>query len=323
MTLADPPIRFDPLIDLRRLINELSDLKRITSARFDGSLASHRFGGAIAAMREIADRSESNRDADTALDRLARDEVAAAIIATRGSAMDVEALVDLGVDRKKAFEFFLPALREHLDDDAIAALRLDDRKDDAPQRLANAGEGVQEFCRRMIAEPRSGATAIGKSRVLVTPTESHADHCYLTAVTASLFCLLDPNRRGWMGQAFVAGMLHHAHNAVLPDGGFAGELMLGDDLPTIIAAARSRAIAMLGHTMAPWVHSASQVMTHVEDDLSQVVNAADAVDRVMQTRYHEQVATFDADDVCRRLELVHAGPLQSFQQSALRQLGLA
>ena len=45
--------------------------------------------------------------------------------------------------------------------------------------------------------------------------------------------------------AFLLGLAHHLHNAVLPDAGFAGEILLGDHLEPVLERLTERELATL------------------------------------------------------------------------------
>jgi 5'-deoxynucleotidase YfbR-like HD superfamily hydrolase len=191
--------------------------------------------------------------------------------------------------------------------------------EDLSEEMLSGNQPLDTLIKRLCAEPRAGATAPHKPRVLVVPQESQAEHCYLTAVTAVAladYFEADP------GQAFVVALLHHLHNAYMPDAGFAGEVLLGESLETVINAAREQAFAHLSPPLRELAEQAVATMTHLETPVARVVNAADAIDRVLQTRFHEQMASFDAKRVQQALDLVHEGPLQAFQNAVLQSLGV-
>ncbi len=58
------------------------------------------------------------------------------------------------------------------------------------------------------------------------PPENHAEHCLAVAVYG---VLLAPRYGADPSVVFLAGLAHHLHNARLPDSGFTGEALLGDD----------------------------------------------------------------------------------------------
>ena len=311
---------------MRRLFVELTDLKRIESFGHPGSLASYRFGLAL----ESLVRGDGVDD-DAAADRLrtlAIDHVTLGIVATRCGAMDIDALRELAVAPETMQRTFTAAVDEHMDavspnmrDSILESLRRQIHGGDpVSQPRPVAGDAAfSDLVDRLRREPRAGATAVGRTRVLVTPTESQAEHCYVTALLATVLA-------GWAGDAdvgecFATGMLHHLHNAYLPDSGFSGEVLLGDDLSVVLDAARGRAKTAIP-TVAHRIDQAADRMSHLETSESRCNNAADAIDRVLQSLYHERVAAFDSRQINAELELVHQGPLQTFQQSMLDQLGI-
>ena len=297
-----------------RLLRQWADLKRIESHRFDRSMADHRFAVTL------HDLDAARGDAD-AVRAVADREAAIAIVATRCGAMDVASLIELNVAPQRAASVALSAIDEHaaaLTDDAaadvrVAAERLPRHVDSPPSTT------ISKLADRLSREPRSGATAVGKSRVLVTPTESQSAHSYTAALGGWLIAHLiggDP------AVAFLTGILHHVHNAYLPDSGFAGEVLLGDDLGPVLDTARRLACRHLHAETAGMVFESGHRMSHVDDATARAINAADAADRVLQTHYHQQVADYDAARVCDELDLVHEGPLQSFQNDMLDRLGI-
>ena len=302
---------------LTRLLRELADLKRIESAAFTGSFASDRFAATLARLATVAEGGESLLRA--AAGELAIEQTAAAIVATRAGGMSAETLRALGMDRADIQRCLSAAVDEHagaLADDFVIKMKA---TLGGGQTVPPPPPAVATLTRRLVAEPRAGATAVGKSRVLVVPAENHAEHCFVTAVTAAV---LAGGFGADVGEVFFTAMIHHLHNAFLPDAGYGGEMMLGDHLQPVVAAARQKALDCLPPAMAQWAAAAAGSMTRLDSPAAACVNAADAVDRVLQTRFHQTMATFDAGAVCRELELVHEGPLRSFQNDMIAATGV-
>lgn len=303
---------------LRRLLGEVQDLKRIRSAAFSDTLATHRYRQVMQRLGRVLDRSHD----PARLAEVAVDETVYAVVATRLGALGPDVLQRLGVPPEQIREICSSAFAEHWA--AWPGPMPKKAFDGMGQRSdLSVDETVDEklgmLIQRLCAEPRAGATAPHKSRVLVVPQESQAEHCYTTAVTAVIlaaYFAADP------GQAFAVALLHHLHNAFMPDAGFAGEILLGSSLDAVINAARAQALEYLPPALGQLSMAAAATMTHLETPVARVVNAADAIDRVLQTRFHQQMADFDAEGVQRDLDLVHEGPLQSFQNSVLHTLGL-
>ena len=55
----------------------------------------------------------------------------------------------------------------------------------------------------------------------------HSDHCAVVAIYGFLLAdVFGADRE----DAWLIGLCHHFHNAYLPDSGFTGEVLLGDQL---------------------------------------------------------------------------------------------
>ena len=175
------------------------------------------------------------------------------------------------------------------------------------------------FVDALAAQPRAGATALGHPRLVLEPAESHAEHCLVVAVAGVFLASAegaDPAR------VFLAGLAHHLHNAHLPDSGFAGELMLGEDLAPIMRRLFDREIATLPPALGAKVRDALALIVDADSAEGRAFHIADVFDRVLQVRYHDRVARFRAEQALHDLDLVHAGPLQSFHKAMLRRGGL-
>ncbi len=175
------------------------------------------------------------------------------------------------------------------------------------------------FAEALIRQPRAGATCPGKPRIVLEPPENHGDHCAIVAILGVALAGLygaDP------ATVFVAGLAHHLHNATLPDSGFAGEVLLGDELAPLMRRLFDREIASLAAPVAETVRAALATIGDADTPEGRAFNAADVMDRVLQMRQYERVAAFTTAQALEDLELVHAGPLQAFHQSVLAEAGL-
>lgn len=305
------------LNSLQRLLRELADLKRIRSAAFLGSFAEHRF----AAVWQSLCRRDTDAEVRLACRSIAAEEAARAVAATRLSAISAGSLRKLGIGSRQIELTLRGALAEHAD-----ALGADQRRwlDQAAANLAAADTPedhppLPPCVERLACEPRAGATAPGRSRALVVPQESHADHCYVTAVTATLLAepfAADP------AECFLIAISHHLHNAYLPDGGFAGEMLLGECLQPVVEAARARALADLPPSLARVCGDAIPKMADCNTPAAAAVNAADSLDRLLQVEFHASQASFTAAKAIVELDIVHEGPLQQFQNDFARMLGI-
>ena len=159
-------------------------------------------------------------------------------------------------------------------------------------------------------QPRAGATKPGKPRLLLTPPEMHSDHCLTTAVFA---VLLSPHYGAERAQPFLTGLAHHLHNAVLPDCGFGGEVLLDDWLADIIRRAQDKALADLNGPLARTIRESLAVHENLELAAGRAVSAADVLDRVLDVQWRTRVAHVQDEDILSELELVHAGPIKQFQ----------
>ena len=124
-------------------------------------------------------------------------------------------------------------------------------------------------------------------------------------------------------QVFVAGLAHHLHNAVLPDAGFAGEMLLGDNLQPIVRQLFLRELQVLPPAPRARVEDALLVIADADTAEGRALHAADVIDRVLQAHHYARAAAFTADQALDDLQLVHEGPLRPFQAEVLAAVGLA
>ena len=287
---------------LTPLAAELGDLKRIRDASSPDSLATRAFRRAWARLA-----------AGEAADDVALSTTADALAATRLGGIDRGVLTASGVANP------LIVLRRAFDQVAIpiaptlrSALR------------ASLGNPVETgpapaFAEALIRQPRAGATCPGKPRLVLEPPENHGDHCLVVAVLGTVLAGhygADP------ATAFVAGMAHHLHNAALPDSGFAGEILLGAELGPLMLRLFDRELATLEAWVAATVRAALATIGNAETPEGRAFNAADVMDRVLQMRQYDRVASFTTSQALDDLELVHAGPIQAFHHAVLAEAGL-
>lgn len=290
---------------LTPLAAALCDLKRLRDASSPDSLASRAFRRAWGELMAGA----------PALD-IALGVTADALTATRLGGIDAGVLKHLGVDAEAIGRVLHAAFQE-------AAVGL------SPQSrgpLANSLSqpkdvaGLPDFAERLLRQPRAGATAPGKPRIVLEPPENHGEHCVIVAVLGVVLSGVygaDP------ATVFLAGLSHHLHNAALPDSGFAGEVLLGDELAPLMRRLFERELATLaGHSIKQPVRAALATIGDADTPEGRAFNAADVIDRVLQMRHYDRVAAFTVDQALDDLELVHAGPLQAFHQIVLREAGL-
>ena len=294
--------RLAGLRQLTPLATELGDLKRIRDASSPDSLA-------VRAFRQAWGRIAAGEDARG----VALSTTADALAASRLGGIDRRVLERAGVAEPgtillRGFDEVAspvdPALR--------SALR-------ASVGQAAASGPPPAFAEALIRQPRAGATCPGKPRLVLEPPENHGDHCLVVAVLGTVLAGeygADPTT------AFVAGLAHHLHNALLPDSGFAGEILLGDALAPLMHRLFERELATLSSPVAATVRTALATIGNADTPEGRAFNAADVMDRVLQMRQYDRVASFTTSQALDDLELVHAGPLQAFHRAVLAEAGL-
>lgn len=283
---------------------ELGDLKRIRDASSPDSLASRLFRGAWGAL--LAGQAPL----DVAL--LA---TADTIAAARLGGVDGAVLVGAGLTGAEAAEVLARSFDEvsgPIDPDLAARLR-------GQLGQALRPGAAPAFAEALIRQPRAGATCPGKPRIVLEPPEGHGDHCM---VVAALAVVLAPRYGADPAAAFLAGMAHHLHNASLPDSGFAGEMLLGQHLGPVMQRLFARELATLPAPLSKATAAALAAIPDASTPVGRAFHAADVIDRVLQMRHYDQVARFTVDQALDDMDLVHAGPTQSFHQAVLRDAGL-
>ena len=290
------------LAALRPLLAEVGDAKRVRVARSPGSLAEQAF------VRSWA-RLVAGEDPET----VALSETAAAVARARLAGIDAEVLTRAGLTPEQAGD----VLRRAFDEVAgplPAAERLREQLGPLPAPAA-----APALAETLVRQPRAGATAPGKARVVVEPPESHGDHCFTTAVYGALLAPLfgaDPVA------PFLVGVAHHLHNVALPDAGFAGEVLLGPHLEPVLAELERRELEALPAALAARLREVLALRADASVPEAQAFHAADVLDRVLQVHHHARAAAFTASQALDELELVHAGPVQSFHHDVLSAAGL-
>ncbi len=151
------------------------------------------------------------------------------------------------------------------------------------RRASQTRPALDLLCR----QPRAGATRPGYQRLVLVPAELHSEHCLLTAVYAYL------SAEGYgadRGVAFLAGLAHHLHNALLPDCGFAGEILLGEHLAGVIATGRARALAQLPEALAEHTRAALRFHETIDTPEGRAISAGDVLDRVLDVKWRTRAA---------------------------------
>ncbi len=289
---------------LMPLLRSLEDLKRIRSAGRAGSIAERLFAGAWAALVAGAHPAD-----------VARHSLQQALAATVLGDLDAALLDRLGLPAEAARGIVRATVAE-------AAGPLDPALQDwlleGPERLP-AG-AVPGFVGQLAAQPRAGATAPGRGRLILDPPESHAEHCALVALFG---VVLAPVWGARPETVFLAGLAHHLHNALIPDSGFAGEMALGEWLAPAMARATETALGELEPGLRGAVEAACRILPDAGTPEGRAFHAADTLDRVLQVESQLRAAGTSMGFVLREMELVHAGPVKPFQDAVLARMGLA
>lgn len=303
MQAVTPAINFDA--SLLPLFREVGDLKRIQSAGRSGSIAARLFEAAWYGLVSGVDPGE-----------IMLRTTSTAVAATRLGDLDLIKLMELGVDRAAAvaiLEVAFDAVVEAVEPELAIQLRQSLR--DGPLSSGN----VPPFVLLLTEQPRAGVTAPGKPRLMLTPPESHADHSLVVAVygvlTAPAFGA-DPI------EVFLAGMAHHLHSAAMPDSGYAGEVLLGDHLDSVIANARAQAAAQLAPELRARLEQATAPLSSDRTAAARAFHAADVIDRVLEIEQHLAAQRVDMALVLGDYGLVHDGPVKPFHDQVLAAVGL-
>ncbi len=318
--MSGPPSLPRDLGRLRSVARDLGELKRMRDQSIPDSVAERLFR--LAWSRIAAGDPPHALWATT---------VADALVATRLGGIDGGLLHRLGLEapaREAILRRGFDAATASLSPDVTGRLR--DSLGTTPcgdampglvaPGLVAPGLAVPGFVEALIRQPRAGATAPDQPRLALEPAESHGDHCLVVAVLGALVALqdgADPAR------VFLAGLAHHLHNAVLPDTGFAGELLLGDALAPIMHRLFEQELATLAPGPRGQVRDALALIADADTADGRAFHAADVIDRVLQAHHHARAAAFTADQALGDLQLVHEGPLRPFQAGVLAVLELA
>ena len=286
------------------ILRELGDLKRIHSAGRPNSIADRLFRRGWAALA-------AGDDAGGVMRRV----TAAALAATRLGDLDRAKLVELGLseaDTDAVLQRGFDEVTAEIDPGVAALLRpalAESVPEDGP---------TPAFVDQLARQPRAGVTCPGKPRLLLQPAENHAEHCLMVAVYG---VVLSAAYRADPVPVFLASMAHHLHNALMPDAGFSGEVLLGDALDAVIARARDAGLAQLGGPVREQVVAALAPIARDDTPEARAFHAADVIDRVLEIEQHAR-AVVNMDSVLGEYELVHAGPVKAFHDRVLGEVGL-
>ncbi len=297
---------------LAGLLAQVRDLKRVRDARSVRSLAERQFGRAWARLL-----------AGEPVEAVALSETAAAVAAVRLAGLDAAVMREHGLTEAEA----TGVLQRAFDD--VAGPVDGDLRDGLRAALGPISFGEEPaFVDALVRQPRAGATHPGLPRLVLEPAESHGDHCFCTAAFG---VLLAPRFGADPSRVFLVGLSHHLFNVSLPDAGFAGDVLIGDDLLSrMTTAATDRAVETLPEALRPAVRDALALTTEARFDEpeARAFHAADVLDRVLEMAWHERSASFHLADAlgsdtdAGQLDICHGGFYQDVQQHVLRDAGL-
>ena len=291
---------------LKPLFGEIGDLKRIRSAGHDSTIATRLFRSAWADLLE-------GEPADTVAHRMAGN----ALAATRLGDIDAEVLESAGIEADAVQDIRRAAVEAVAH--AVPRASLDPLLQATGMGRGRIGTAVPDFVLKLERQPRAGATCPGKPRVVLEPAENHAEHC---AVVAVYGVLLSSHYGADPATVCLAALAHHLHSADLPDSGFTGEVLLGDHLATVIASFTERALAELPPRLQQQTRAARAILVDAATPEGRAFHAADAIDRVLQLSQHLKVASLTMTHLMADMALVHDGPVKSFQDRVLADMGL-
>jgi 5'-deoxynucleotidase YfbR-like HD superfamily hydrolase len=301
-----------PLETLVPLLRDVGDLKRLRSAARTGTHMERVFRCSWAALLGGED-----------VGVVARRETAAALAAARMGDRDGETLVRAGLSQGEAAEVLL------LSFDSVAGVlpveareSLRDALRERPVGATPEREGLPGFAAALARQPRAGATAPGKPKIVLEPPENHAEHCAAVAVYGALVAPLYGSEPG---APFLLGLAHHLHNAVLPDSGFAGDELLGEHLDGINHRLQEEALEEIGDHDPGLRDEVSALLPSVyrtDSPEAKSFQAADVLDRVLQQDHYARAASFTLDDALGEMDLVHEGPTREFHLTVLGDAGL-
>ena len=299
------------LATLAPLLAELGDLKRTYHAGAPNSLATMFFRRA---WQSLCDEENPETVALTT--------AADALTACRLGAIDATLLESCGVDPaagRVILERSFDDVATPLDPSLARSLRARISVHGAAAVAIAHALPAPPFVDALARQPRAGATCPGKPRLVLEPPENHADHSFTVAVYA---VLVAPRYGASPADAFLLGMTHHLHNAILPDTGFTGETLLGDALEPVVEHITREMLASLPKALAIRIAALHPILATADAPAAAAFHAADVIDRVLQMRQYARVAAFEVGQALDELELVHAGPVQAFHLTTLAEAGL-
>jgi 5'-deoxynucleotidase YfbR-like HD superfamily hydrolase len=289
---------------LAGLLGELSDLKRVRVAGRDGSLAEQGFARSWAAL------AAGDAPADVALRETARALAAVPLGGIDGALLAEAGVGDAGDVLRGAVDL---AAGDRVDPALRAALR------SAVTGTDPEGAGPPAFVAALAAQPRAGATAPGRPRLVLEPPESHADHCFAVAVGA---VLLAPGCGATPARASSARSRTTCTTRACPMRGSRVRRCSATGTTGSWSTSPDAALASSRRRCATACRAALGLNLHVDTPEARAVVAADVLDRVVQMRQYARTAAFTLDVALDELDLVHAGPLQAYGLAVVDRAGL-
>ena len=293
------------------LFRDIVNLKRVHSAGRSGSWTERSFRRGWHRILRTEGALEP-----TSLRSVAIEETAEVVLATQLADVTDTVLRQHGLSAEAAREVQVRALDEApLPDSPLRdSLRETLFGEDNASRAASEDADLPGFVGALCEQPRAGVTAPGKPRLMLTPVESHGDHC---GAVAAIGVFLAPLFDADVATVYLIGLAHHLHNATLPDAGHAGDVVLGDAADGLIDAGRKRAMEAIPEALHDPIRSALAHTEHVDSPEARAFHAADALDRVLEIAWHAQTADFSLEVALDDYDLVHEGFAQDLQQRVL------
>ena len=312
---GDPPqvAAGGSVADLVPLLAEMGDLKRLRAAGRRGTHAEGVFRRSWAALLAGEDTGV-----------VARREAAASVAAARMGSRDYPMLRRAGLSDDEANDVLaesFDSVADALPQGGRQTLRWELRA--SPVGEPPGEDGLPPFVGLLVRQPRAGATAPGKPRIVLQPPEGHADRCATVALYA---VLLAPLYGAEVGAPFLLGLSHHLHNAYFPDSGFAGDELLGGHLSSVNGRLQGEVLEQIGGAepaLREEVAGLLPLVYRVDTPEAKAFQAADVIDRVLEMRHHARKAAFTLEDALGEMNLVHEGPTQEFHLEVLDGAGLS
>lgn len=291
------------------LLREVNDLKRISSATDVNSWATSCF---VRSWKRIVNGED--------IESVALQETARALAAARLAAIDVETMEAAGIKHEAALQVLersLDAVGGALDASLRKRLRRALRAplSTSPTHLTS----LPGFIISLMLQPRAGATRPGVGRIVLEPPEMHSDHCAIVAING---VICSPLFGASPADAFLTGLTHHLHNAWWPDAGDAGDNLVGEHLKPALQRLRERAIEQLPDNLREPVRDSLGVVYRADTPHARAFQTADVLDRVLEMEWHARSAAFTLSVALDEMDIVHAGPVQEFQQQVMSASGL-